>query len=883
MNKFKKFFALNTFKRWVILSFTFIATIISIVFGGVFFVSKNINKSIEYGGGIQVIVQVTNKESANPNDVDKKLVETVSESINNRLNGGNGLNGIKTTIGSDGKIKITKNGGVSEREVDSFINQIISKPQLVMTDTKMRPLFVNGFFNTNINDINNSSNTIDYNNLSKYAPPIQPGSAKALLAPNGSNYLSLNLREDNQGSYQVEWTKTTEHISKTGDRQILMWINLDSLINIAKTNFPKEWENAKQNPYNFVYVNESPTPKTGEQNTSLKPILKKHTINAKDFLISQAMVQQPLNGNSFQISGNFTPEEANQLALNINYGTAKYDLDFVSSSIISPNSSNVSNFDHALIAGIVVLTLISIFMIANYFLLGIITTLSMSLYIFLTLLLFSALNGEYSPATIASLVIGIGLSVDANIITYERLKNEYYNGDSLIKATRNAHKFSLSSILDANITTLIITFVLFFFGSISVKSFSISLMISVMFTLLVMLIFNKLLVKILVNIPIIKTRPWLFGIYKKQNQVQDVTNNNIPFYKKINYVKASNYLFLISFSIIFIILIAFIILSIVNKNVFGAFNLSVDFSGGSIVSIESPNIDIPLENTTNPLNATNIKNEIINIFNNKNIDITNDIKIVKKDIAGTNYGIEIRTSKDIIDFINDKTSNGFAQILNSKFIDLKVANYSISQSESIKIVNNALLAIGISFIGIIVYTIIRMRWTYSIAAIIALLHDLLFVIGSFIALRLEVSPIIIAAMLSIVAFSINDTIVIFDRIRETINTEYSNQVISKEDLKLIINKSIGETIKRSLYTSITTIITVLVLLMFKDATELNFNIAMLIGLFVGAYSSIFIATQIWFRLEILRQKGIQRRKETKFWKINKPSEQIFPGINDFKY
>ncbi|UUD37180.1 bifunctional preprotein translocase subunit SecD/SecF [Mycoplasmopsis californica] len=885
MNKIKKFFSLNSWKRWVILSLTFITTIISIVFGSVFFVSKNINKSIEYGGGIQAIVQVVNKESANPEDVDPALVETVSESINTRLNGGNGLNGIKTTIGSDGKIRVTKNGSISESQIQEFINQIISKPQLTMTDTKMQPLFIDGVFNYRIKDSSDPANKIDYKNLSKYTPPIQSGSVKALLNQDGSNYLSLDLKDDGQGGYEVEWTKATEYMSQTQDRTILMWINLDTLVQIAKTSFPKEWKNAKENPYNFVYVNETPTitapPGAQDYSQVIRPLLKENAFNAKNFLISSATVSQPLHGKSFTISGSFTNQEANQLALNINYGTAKYDLKFISSSIIAPNSSNVSNFDHAIIAGVVVLILIAVFMIANYGLLGVLSTLSMSLYIFLTLLLFSALNGEYSPATIASLVIGIGLSVDANIITYERLKNEHYNGDSLVKATRNSHRFSLSSILDANITTLIITVVLFFFGSINVKSFSISLMISIMFTLFVMLVFNKLLATLLVNITTINKRPWLFGIWKKQKH--QVENPKTPFYKKIDYVKVSNYMFIVSFSIIAIAIVAFVVLSIINKNVFGAFELSVDFSGGSIVSIESSGGEIPLNDNLNIRNATNIKNEVIKIFASRGIDIANDTKIVQKDVAGTNYAIEIRTAKDIIEFLNDKTNNGFEKILGNKFIDLKVANYSISQAESIKIVNNVMLSIGISFIGIIIYTLIRMRWTYSIAAIIALLHDILFVAGSFVVLRLELSPIIIAAMLSIVAFSINDTIVIFDRIRETLNTEYATKIINKQDLKTIINKSIGETIKRSLFTSFTTILTVLVLLAFKDATGLTFNIAMLIGLTVGTYSSIFIASQVWYRLETWRQKGIEKRKKTNYWNINKPGEQIFPGINDFKY
>lgn len=902
IKKLKQFFQLNNWKRWFILGFTSIVAILAIVFGSSFFVVKNVNKSIEYGGGVEVLVQVLNNDKK-PLDASKEdnrnLVNTVSDSMHSRLSGGTGINGTKTSVEGDGKIRITKNGLLTEAQTQEFIKDIVNKPTLVLTDTNMRPLFYQGSFNTKISDEKAEINKIDYSKLYLYSPPIKSGSAKQNIDQTGGNYISVGLEQDDNKTAEREWSKATDYISKHGTRKVLMWLNLDRLKHLAETKFSQEWENAKHNLYNFVYVDEKPSYGTNgfsfanqnDKNQIKTAVLKEKQFNAKKYLVSEAYVSQALNSDSFTITGKFTQEEAIRLAMDINYGTAKYNLQFLSSSWIVPNSSNTSNFNSAIAAGIVVFVIIAIFMIWNYGLLGVLSTLSIALYMFLTLLLFASLNGEYSPATIAALVIGIGISVDANIITYERLKNEISNGDGLVKATRNAHRFSLSSILDANIATLIVSIILFYFGTITIKSFSISLMLSIFFTLLIMLIFNKMMATLLVNISSINKKLWLFGIYnfklKPKSNVVNKTSNKVIFYKRIDYIKLSNWLFIISFSVIVILIIVFGSIAIAKNNVGAAFNLSLDFSGGTKVIVETgengDNISLGDANASANLRTANgIKNTIINFFSGHNIDIANDISFLKKDSHGKNYAVVLQTSKNVIEFLNESASN-LQNTLRNTYSQLNITNYSISNVEATNLIKNALLAIGIAFVGIIIYTLVRMRWTYSIAAIIALLHDTLLVIGSFIIFRLELSPIIVAAILSIVAFSINDTIVIFDRIREILNTEYANYQLNKSDLRKIINKAIGETIKRSIFTSVTTIVTVIVLLIFKDATEITFNIAMLIGLVIGTYSSIFIATQIWYRLETWRQKGIQKRIKNNYWNINKPGEQIFPGINDFQH
>lgn len=904
MKRIKEFFQLKNWKRWFILGFTTIASVVAIVFGSMFYVSKDVNKSIEYGGGVEVVVRVLDKDGKNldmSNSENKKLVSDVSDATADRLSGGIGLNGTKTQVEGDDKIKVTKNGALTDQELSQFVQNIQNKLSLTLTDVNMRPLFVREGsyikFNREIDDANNPINVIDYNKLSNYTPPIRSGSASSRQTSVGHFEVEVGLKEDETA--EAEWTKATKYISEQQNKTILMWLNLGELHSIATSEQNKEkWDKAKHNLYNYVHVGESII----SENPNIKPTLKVNELNAKKYLVSAATVQRALSGNKFTISGEFTKQESSRLASDINFGTSDYRLKFESNNNITSNSDGSNNFNHAIWAGLVVFIIIAIFMIINYGVLGVISTLSIALYMFFTLLIFKSLNGEYSPATIAALIIGIGISVDANIITYERLKNELVNGDSLLKASRNAHKYSLSSILDANITTLIISIILFYFGSITIKSFSISLMLSIVFTLFIMLIFNKFLATLVIGAKGMGDRLYLFGVWKKpipegaKDENGNLITRKIPFYKKWDYVKLSNIMSIVSISIIAIMIAVFIGLAVSSNSIGGAFNLSSEFSGGTKLVVNAKtNFKIPeaVSSSGSAMTANNITTYMkeyfaallndpkYNLSSTDILELQNAITVHSRDAANTDFSVIFQTSKqfnNLEDLIKNLSDN-----LTNTYNDASISTTSISNTEAAKLVENALKSVGISFIGVIIYTLFRMKWTYSIAAIVALFHDTIFVIGCFVIMRLQMSPIIVAAILSIVAFSINDTIVIFDRIKETIYTHYPNNSISKDQLKDIINNSISETIKRSIFTSITTLLSIIVLISFKDATQLTFNLAMLIGLVIGTYSSIFIATQVWYRLEILRQKGITRRVNNNYWNVNHPSEQIFPGINDFRY
>jgi SecD/SecF fusion protein len=231
-------------------------------------------------------------------------------------------------------------------------------------------------------------------------------------------------------------------------------------------------------------------------------------------MISRAAVLKPLNGDTFEITGSFTSDEAMNLSSKINFGTSRYSLDKISSHFTNAEYGDDA-FKNAVLAGIVVFSLIAIFMMVNYGLLGALSTISISLYIFLTLALFTSMRGEYSPETIAALIVGVGMSVDANIITFERLKTEVYAGNSIKKSFKSANRMSLSTIFDSNITTIIVGFVLFFFGSSSIRGFAVMLIISILFTLLIILLFTRLVANLLVKTNVFENRPYLLGSHAK--------------------------------------------------------------------------------------------------------------------------------------------------------------------------------------------------------------------------------------------------------------------------------------------------------------------------------------------------------------------------------
>ncbi|MCC3161104.1 MAG: protein translocase subunit SecDF [Mollicutes bacterium PWAP] len=843
----------KNWKRMLILSLTILGTIIAIVFGATGVIAKDSKLGIEYGGGAELVVQVKSNSQSSDKAADK-AVEDIYQRIDPLNIEGVKINKENNDSGSNIRIQSPLKYG-TDQELKDLISNVTSKPRISMTDVYGNLLFdSNGHFNSFLTQGAPSTKMqldgIDISKVSKV--PIANNGAKAIN--NQGKKVEISLESNSASS---EWAQATKYISSldssTFSNKVFVWLDLSKFINETKnTSFGTQsiWDRAGHNPVNAVYS----SGKHSQGGSKLAVI-----IHSADYLISEASVTKSLFGKSFVIEGNFTNEEVQKLASKINYGVSDYSLKLISSNIINAEYGQ-NAFKMALIAGIIVFSIVALFLMLNYGLLGSLSTISIALYIFLTLLLFTVMRGEYSPETIAALVIGIGMAVDANIITFERLKAEVYSDNGVKKSNKKANSNSLSTIFDANITTLIVAFVLFFFGTQQIVALSITLIISIFFTLIVILGFTRIMSSLLINTGWFENKKWLLGIQPKIDK---------PFQNwldKPDYIKSSKWFALGSGVLITAAVITFAITAGVAGTINGGLNLSQEFAGGAVVSIKA---DQGSSNNIKPINS----NEISNI-KQKIIDSgfkENEISLIYSDSSNTIVKEIKASTKNDVDI--PKLNNSVDK---SKYI---VYSSNTTSDMAKKLVKDAMIAISVAFALIVLYTLIRFKWTYSVSVVLALVHDGLIVTAVFIFIRVEFSPVFIAGLLSTIGYSVNDTIVTFDRIRENMDQD---KIYNKKQIKEVANKSIRETVKRSLLTSLTTISAVAVLMAFGNATKMSYNLSMFAGLIAGTYSSIFIASWIWVKLETINHQKRLKRKQNGFWKISGVQEETIKGINDFK-
>ncbi|MCA1021700.1 protein translocase subunit SecDF [Halobacillus litoralis] len=520
----------------------------------------------------------------------------------------------------------------------------------------------------------------------------------------------------------------------------------------------------------------------------------------------------PIRSNSIQISGDFTVESAQQLADILNAGSLPVNLEETYSNSVGAQFGGQA-MNKTIIAGAIGVAAIFLFMIAYYRFPGVIASLTLSVYIYLILVVFEMMNGVLTLPGIAALILGVGMAVDANIITYERIKEELKSGKSLMSAYKAGNKRSLSTILDANITTLIAAAVLFIFGTSSVKGFATMLIVSILVSFITAVYGTRLFMSLWVKSRFLNKRPRWFGVKPEDIQnIEDGKEVNATFMKRsFDFVGKRKLFFTIS--------IALVAAGILALSVF-RLNLGIDFSNGSRVSILSDG----------DITASQVEETMESEF-----DVSPEQVVISGDnneIAVARFDSEL--SKDKVAEIQSYYEEEFGNTPNISTVSPIVAK---------ELAKNAALAVLYASIGIIIYVTIRFEIFFAITAIIALLHDAFFILAFFSLTRLEFDITIIAAILTIVGYSVNDTIVTFDRIRE--NLKLKKKVKSFSELAKIVNDSLMQTLARSFNTVITVIFAAVMLLVFGASSITNFSFALVIGLLAGTYSSLFIASQLW--------------------------------------
>ena len=540
------------------------------------------------------------------------------------------------------------------------------------------------------------------------------------------------------------------------------------------------------------------------------------------------------------IQGNFTQDEVSNLVDLINSGSLPSKVTELSSNTVGA-SFGEQTLSTTLKAGVIAIAAIMLLLFVLYRFAGFVAAVSMVIYTVLVFGIFWVLGGVLTLPGIAALVLGIGMAVDSTVITFERIKEELLKGKSLPNAFKEGSKSSISAIIDSNITTLLVGIIMFTFGESSIKGFATMNIITVIVTMFTMVFLTRLLLGKFIKSDFFNNKVKAF-VNVNPKDIPNVSKNEKVKenrFTKVNFLE-HKYLFM-ALSIIIII---------IGGAVIGTkgLNLGVDYKAGTDISVVSEN-KITKKNITEAMDTFGLKASNVSI-NDEEISIRID------------DAVDGETVKEINSYFEDK-------------YDAKVNVGVVSNIVQKELVKNAILSVLIALVGIIIYVSVRFKYSYAIAGVVALAHDVLMMFSLFAIFRFEVNSMFLAAILAIIGYSINDTIVSFDRIRENINN-YDRKKLTKDKLEDIVNRSIGETFTRTIYTTFTTLIPIVILLILGSSGIFVFNMAMLFGLISGSYSSIFISNVIFLMIE---KRNIGKEEKKKIVYKDDLEEKKIKGIN----
>lgn len=523
-------------------------------------------------------------------------------------------------------------------------------------------------------------------------------------------------------------------------------------------------------------------------------------------IISEPVVQSVISNGEASISGQSTMEEAKQLANYINIGALPLELKEIRSNVVGAKLG-MEALDKSLFAGAVGLVLVLIFMICLYRIPGVAASIALLIYVLLMLLSLNGLNITLTLPGVAGIVLSIGMAVDANVIIFTRIKEEIAIGKTVRSAIRIGFEKALSAIVDGNISTLIAAGVLYFAGSGTVKGFAQTLAIGVILSMFTALVVTKFVMNALFSIGL--THEKFYGAAREL--------------KVRNYVGNFKYFVLASVSVI-VIGFAFMGYNKVAGN--DILNFGLDFRGGTSTVV------VMKEECTDELKAK--VSEAVKT-------ITGETPVISEVVDQNSYIIRTAT-------LDSTTRENLDKMFVSDFgVDQgSITSESISATVSNEMKTDAVVSVLVATFGILIYIWIRFKdIRFGTSAVVALLHDVLVVLTVYAVVRkLSVGNTFIACMLTIVGYSINATIVIFDRIRENLR----GQNLPADKLAELVNTSISQTLTRSINTSLTTLIMVVVLYIFGVDALREFALPLIVGIVVGAYSSICITGSMWYFL-----------------------------------
>lgn len=535
--------------------------------------------------------------------------------------------------------------------------------------------------------------------------------------------------------------------------------------------------------------------------------------------ISVPSVNAAITNGEAYISGNMSYEEADQIASTIRIGGLNLELQELRSNIVGAQLGEDA-IKTSLQAGAIGLVLVMIFMCATYLLPGLAASIALIIYTGLILVLLNAFDITLTLPGIAGIILGIGMAVDANVIIFARVREELTEGKSVKTSLNTGFKKAMSAILDGNITTLIAAAVLWILGSGTVKGFAQTLALGIVVSMFTALVITKIIIYAFYAVGLRNAK--LYGRTKKERTPIDFLGK-----KKIFF----------GISIV-LIAVGFIFIGINAANGNGALNYSLEFKGGTASTVTFSE-DYTLEE---------IDETIVPLIE----DATNDNNVQVQKVEGTTEVIFKTQTLDLEE--REAFNNVMAENFGVEESAIKTENISSTVSSEMR--QDAIVAVLVATICMLIYIWFRFKeMSFASSAVIALIHDVLVVLGFYAIARVAVGNTFIACMLTLVGYSINATIVIFDRIREELPEKKKTESIDE-----LVNRCITRTLTRTVYTSLTTFIMVAVLYVMGVSSIKEFALPLMVGIVCGGYSSVCITGALW---SLMKKRALANVKDKK--------------------
>jgi protein-export membrane protein, secD/secF family len=532
-------------------------------------------------------------------------------------------------------------------------------------------------------------------------------------------------------------------------------------------------------------------------------------------VVSSPVVREAITGGECQIDGMKTIDEAEHLASTIRIGSLSLELEELRSNVVGAKLGQEA-ISTSLKAGAIGFGILALFMVVIYLLPGFASVLALILYIDLTVCLVAAFEITLTLPGIAGVILAVGMAVDANVIIFTRIKEEIGAGKSVKSSISNGFHKALSAIIDGNVTTLIAAAVLYLKGSGTVKGFATTLAIGILLSMFTALFVTRFILNAFVNLGIENEK--LYGTVGER--------------KTIDFLKYRSICFIVSVAMI---ISGFVFMGVNRSKIGSIMNYGIDFKGGTSTNVTF-NEDMSLED---------ISSKVVPVVEG----VTKEAGTQTQKVKDSNEVI-IKTRALTVEE-REALNKALAETFN---VDAeKITAESISAAVSDEMRNDALWATAIAGVLMLIYIWIRFSdFNFAASSVLALVHDVLVLVACYAVFRWSVGSTFIACVLTLIGYSINATIVIFDRIRE--NSKALSSRTSREDL---INISISQTLTRSINTSLTTFIMITVLYVMGVSSIKEFALPIMVGIVVGTYSSICLAGAMWYTLSNLKKKRVE--------------------------